>query len=614
MDMETQASSPSGSISRTILNAEVPQLPVDDRLSEIGQEAVPLASLFLQLPQHLIHRISSHLNITEIISLLVTCQHFRQILEPIVYQHLRPAGDWKTWRRLRLFKTLQEQRHLLPYIQSFRGLLIPTDGARPYEPSEEVLSPQRSRKELIRNEWLASAAPLYAQAINIRDLEFTDYMGWDPNGSWKVFKNMVSNMKLDRLAFISSSDGVLDFTPVLRGQPELTKLELCCFAARFERLEDTVAPNLKLFKGTLKQAAAIVPGRPVERLEAVCPRTGKCECLDEDVYRKLSQSSKAINILELQPHSHFNEETIRGMLRLAVRYLPRMLELTINAETYLSVQMAPSDNDLRFNYPVQLAPLSINMGTPALYSAESHIPTTELPNEQQVVRRVRRGVQQDSKLARTPCEVLLHIISQLDMAEKAYLLATCQYLRQLVEPILYRCLGPDDTWKSHRRIRLLKTLDERQDLLPFIRSFHGLLIPTTLSGPHYPLEKLDERDIWPNENFQNEWFAIAMPLFKQAINIRDLNIMGVMDWGKNGSWEQFEEVVSNMKLNSLALNSSSGGQQDFTPLLRGQPELTRLELDCPTAQFEGLRTENVPLLTVFEGTLSQAAMIVPGRP
>ncbi|KAG8892869.1 hypothetical protein FRC00_011377, partial [Tulasnella sp. 408] len=189
------------------------------------------------------------------------------------------------------------------------------------------------------SEWLAIAAPLYAQAINIRDLEFTDYMGWDPDTNWEVFKNMVSNMKLDRLAFISSSDALLDFTPVLRGQPELTKLELCSFEARFEGLDDTVAPNLNFFKGTLKQAAAIVPGRPVEKLEAICPRAVGCRCLDEDVHWKLSQSSKEINILKLQLHPNFNEATLRAMLRLLVRYLPNILELTISAETGLSAQM-----------------------------------------------------------------------------------------------------------------------------------------------------------------------------------------------------------------------------------------------------------------------------------
>lgn len=223
-------------------------------------------------------------------------------------------------------------------------------------------------------------------------------------------------------------------------------------------------------------------------------------------------------------------------------------------------------------------------------------------------------MQQESKLAKIPCEVFLMIIGHLDMAEKAALLATCQYLRQVVEPIQYSCLGPEDTWKSHRRIRLLQTLGERQDLLPLIRSFRGFLVPSKISGPHSPLEKLDRNNIWPNAKFQDEWLAIAAPLFKQAINIRDLDIMGALHWGENGSWKLFEELVSNMKLNSLALNSSSSEQQDFTPLLRSQPELTRLELDWPTAQFEGLRSEDVPQLTIFKGTLSQAAMIVPGRP
>ncbi|KAG9044399.1 hypothetical protein FS837_008224 [Tulasnella sp. UAMH 9824] len=200
------------------------------------------------------------------------------------------------------------------------------------------------------------------------------------------------------------------------------------------------------------------------------------------------------------------------------------------------------------------------------------------------------------------------------MADKAYLLATCQYMRQLVEPLLYRSLTPDDTWRSCRRIRLLKTLRERRDLLPFIRSFRGFLVPTSISGPHQSTEEVPGRDLWPKEQFQDEWLAIAVPLFTQATNIRNLDLTDYFALGDNGRWELFKSVVSSMKLEGLSLNCSSLGPLDFAPILCEQPRLTRLELECPTAGFDGLRKENVPLLTSFKGTLRQAGILVPGRP
>ncbi|KIO18917.1 hypothetical protein M407DRAFT_31425 [Tulasnella calospora MUT 4182] len=175
------------------------------------------------------------------------------------------------------------------------------------------------------------------------------------------------------------------------------------------------------------------------------------------------------------------------------------------------------------------------------------------------------------------------------MAQKSCLLATCQYLRQLVEPLLYRFLNPDGSWKSYRRIWPIKTLGKHQDLLLFIRSFRGFLTPISIHGPSHPLEEVQKDNIWPMQRFQGQWLPIVVPLLTQAIN---------------------------MKLNSLALNSTLGigGQLDFTPLLRRQQELTRSWLNCVTAQFEGLTMEDVLQLTSFKGTLPQATLIVPGQP
>ncbi|KAG8893647.1 hypothetical protein FRC01_013460, partial [Tulasnella sp. 417] len=221
-------------------------------------------SPFHQWPSDVIVRLASHLDITEKVRLLATCRHLRELLEPILYQHLTPDTYWKARRRVRLYRTLQERPDLLPYIHSFQGLIIPTSLSGPYEPREQVESRESEIQKRIEDDWIDFSAPLLAQAINIRDLEFTDYIGWgsDLDGRWQAFKNIVSNMKLHRLAYASSSDCPLDFTPVLHGQPELRQLVLSYSQAQFEGLEETAVPKLKVFKGTFYQAAKIVPGRP----------------------------------------------------------------------------------------------------------------------------------------------------------------------------------------------------------------------------------------------------------------------------------------------------------------------------------------------------------------
>ncbi|KAG8928782.1 hypothetical protein FRC01_005362 [Tulasnella sp. 417] len=291
-------------------------------------------SPFHQLPADVIVRLASHLDLTEKANLLMTCQYLRKLLEPTIYEHLMPNDYWKTRRRVRLYRTLEERPDLLPHIHSLQGLIIPTLVSGPYERVIRAGSREDEIQTQIRNDWINFSAPLLAQAINIRDLEFTDNLGWKLDNRWEAFKNIVSNMKLYRLVFNSASDGQLDFTPVLRGQTELTQFVLVCEEATFEDLEDTAVPRLKIFKGTLLQAAAIVPGRPVETLGLKCPylEPHRCHCLEEDIYRKLLQSSGTIETLELQPHHNHHEDILRGVLQLATQHFPSIVDLTIIAE------------------------------------------------------------------------------------------------------------------------------------------------------------------------------------------------------------------------------------------------------------------------------------------
>ncbi|KAG8927519.1 hypothetical protein FRC01_007302, partial [Tulasnella sp. 417] len=216
------------------------------------------------------------------------------------------------------------------------GVMIPTSVSGPYERGIPVgIEADTDKiKKRIEDDWIVYSAPILAQAINIRDLEFTDDLYWKSDHRWEAFKNIVSNMKLHRLVFPSGSDDLLDFTPVLRGQTELTQLVLSCPKAIFKDLEDTAVPKLRIFEGTLLQAAAIVPGRPVETLAIKCPNKEPrlCHCLDEDIYRKLIQSSRTIETLKLQPHHNHHEDILRGVLQLAAQHFPSIVDLAIIAE------------------------------------------------------------------------------------------------------------------------------------------------------------------------------------------------------------------------------------------------------------------------------------------
>lgn len=150
--------------------------------------------------------------------------------------------------------------------------------------------------------------------------------------------------------------------------------------------------------------------------------------------------------------------------------------------------------------------------------------------------------------------------------------------------------------------------------------------PNIISRPHQPIRQPQRRrstvglSIGPLHDhrlrslIEDEWLALCTPIYARAVNIQDLVIKGNIVWSSNNRWELFKSVVSDMKLRRLALSSASDGPLDFTPVLRGQPELRRLELDCSTAHFEGLGEADVSELQSFKGTPPQAAMIVPGRP
>ncbi|KAG8945888.1 hypothetical protein FRC04_012248 [Tulasnella sp. 424] len=311
------------SFQHPIHTTQAAELPGDRHILETTE------SQFAQLPPEVLLLIIDHLDRAEKVSLLVTCSSLRRLLEPLLYRHLDPDGNWKSRRRIQLLNTLGERHDLLPHILSFRGQLIPTSIARPSLPTQEIDFWNSKAIALLQDEWFAISAPLFLQAINIRDLDFTDNIDWKKGGRWELFNRAVSSMKLRSLGLSSTSRGPLDFTPILRGQPELTRLELTCPTAHFDGLQEADVPKLKVFKGTWRQAETIVPRRPVGRLDLDCVCRDDCQCVEEGILQRLLQSSETIREFKARVHRTTDGMTLRLMLQLIIQHLPQIVDFTI---------------------------------------------------------------------------------------------------------------------------------------------------------------------------------------------------------------------------------------------------------------------------------------------
>ncbi|KAG8945882.1 hypothetical protein FRC04_012242 [Tulasnella sp. 424] len=330
------------SVQPPIHTSETSGPPGSHQILGVSRREFQRESQFAQLPPEILLLIIDHLDMAEKMSLLATCQYLRRLSEPLPYRHLDPDGNWKSCRRVQVLKTLGERHDLLPLIRSFRGHLIPTSIRRPSRPNEEVGFRDSAVGTLLQDEWLAISTPLFLQAINIRDLEITDDIDWQENGRWELFKSAIFNMKLRSLALGSTSKEPLDFTPILRWQPELTHLELTYPTAHFEGLENSDVQKLKVFRGTWQQAATIVPGRPVGRLDLGCGDTDECHCPDEHIFQKLLQSSETVREFKVRAHTVSYrspaDPRLRGAIQLIIRYLPTIVNFAIVEGGEISAQ------------------------------------------------------------------------------------------------------------------------------------------------------------------------------------------------------------------------------------------------------------------------------------
>ncbi|KAG8947371.1 hypothetical protein FRC04_010819 [Tulasnella sp. 424] len=230
--------------------------------------------------------------------------------------------------------------------------------------------------------------------------------------------------------------------------------------------------------------------------------------------------------------------------------------------------------------------------------------------------------QSNSAFAQIPEEILLLIADHLDEVTKAFLIRTCRYFHRLLEFNLYRHITPVFPWRYYRTDHLFRTLEQRQDLLPCIRTYHGPLLPTVLeSPPESPqkkslLDRFKKRRKTESINYgfrpinETKGFKQAVSIFKKAINIEDLNFTDRPTWSSDALFEPIKTAVSEMPLRKLTLWQCEGVIQ----VLRNQPQLEELSLGWNNHGLEQLEETDVPKLKALSASLQEAAVLVPGRP
>lgn len=211
------------------------------------------------------------------------------------------------------------------------------------------------------------------------------------------------------------------------------------------------------------------------------------------------------------------------------------------------------------------------------------------------------------------------IVAYLNKNAQASLVRSCRHLRYLLEVLLYRHIKfpyPSDCLKNDR---LLRTLAERQDLPPYIVTYHGLLLPTVPAAPQKQ-SFLDwvitsrkpsfegPRIVHINET---ESFKRTVAVFTNATNIVDLHLTDRYQWDFDPQFEPIKQAIAKMPLRRLSMWSSN----DLHTVIRDQPELEELRLLQRSHRMAGtVDKPDVPKLRSLSADLHHAASLVPGRP
>ncbi|KAG8925010.1 hypothetical protein FRC01_010795 [Tulasnella sp. 417] len=289
-------------------------------------------SLFAQIPEDIIFLIVAYLNETSQARLLRTCRYFQHIIEASLYRHIIPIFPWRYDRSDLLFRTLLERQDLLPYISTYKGVLIPSVITPPQKPRflDIVKKRQRSSPKALdpppinETEGFKKAVTLFTQAANIADLNFTDCSAWTSDPLYEPIKHAVAKMSLKRLT-LWNCQGLAE---VLRDQPELEELKLGGNCSGIEKLENKDLPKLRSLSARLENAAYLVPGRPVERLELDTPLG--LPGSDRGLVDRLSLSTKPVVDVSVALHNAWDEEGVRLAIRAFARNWPETERLVIS--------------------------------------------------------------------------------------------------------------------------------------------------------------------------------------------------------------------------------------------------------------------------------------------
>ncbi|KAG8900912.1 hypothetical protein FRC01_010002, partial [Tulasnella sp. 417] len=236
------------------------------------------------------------------------------------------------------------------------------------------------------------------------------------------------------------------------------------------------------------------------------------------------------------------------------------------------------------------------------------------------------------KIAFVPHEVLLPIIESLDEQSVVSIIQTCRFFRNLAEPFLYRHIR---VYRNDERVGggplkahlLHRTLVGRPDLLPFILSYHGPLVPNVnifRVFPNYGPKK--EKELWRkiktttrhsvmnnSDLVFDEYLEKAKIIFRGTTNMQDLH---VTDWTLEFARQILCAVDDSgskiLDIKRLALQAGHHSPV-LNSVLQTQPGLKHLELHHMQTEF-WLDDTDLPELESLRAGLSHAAQIVPGRP
>ncbi|KAG8915503.1 hypothetical protein FRC00_003756 [Tulasnella sp. 408] len=291
-------------------------------------------SSFLELPEDILVPIIDALMLHDKTSLVRTCRYIRELVEPLLYRHLRDsrAPGEREWANESLFITLMARPVLVRHVHSYAGPLTPYDIRNDGQQSLwKRLSPDGQPTIAERIE---VSTALFTQATNIRDVHFTRDTRSFIMDIWEPVSQTLLDKKLERLA-IGYLAGPTSTAALLRIQTGLRRLRITSNARGWEDLDGADLPMLEHLSCTAIQAASIVPGRPVGRLE-IRGRNHENVLGSEELFQKFTLSIVPIIEFLIQFPFCVTAGLFQRILQLVCRYLPQVESLTIVVSDHIS--------------------------------------------------------------------------------------------------------------------------------------------------------------------------------------------------------------------------------------------------------------------------------------